>query len=87
LISTRVPWYNVRMKIKKPKTIKTTGATGGATIADRFRLDAAPDKAQKGATVGKTATAWAFSAGLLALLLVVGLAGMLYKHWEYLMPV
>ena len=75
------------MKIKKPKTIKAAGAGGGAAIADRFRLDAVANKNPKGGTVGKTATAWAFSAGLLALLLVVGLAGMLYKHWEYLMPV
>lgn len=90
MISDRIPWYNVRMKIKKPKTIKAAGAgggTGGAAIADRFRLDAVENKKNKGGTVGKTATAWAFSAGLLALLLVVGLAGMLYKHWEYLMPV
>ena len=77
------------MKIKKPMTIKAPGGEGGgATIADRFRLDAVQkDAAPKGATVGKTSAACAFSAGLLALLLAGGLAGLLYKHWEYLMTV
>ena len=77
------------MKLKKPKTIKAPGAEsatgGGATIADRFKLDA-PVKGGAG-TVGKTSTAMAFSAGLLALALIGGLATMLYYHWEYLISV
>ena len=79
------------MKIKKPVVVRAPeGASGGggAAIADRFRLDAVQASARPGGgTVGKTATAWAFSAGLLGLLLAAGVAGMLYKHWEYLMPV
>lgn len=76
------------MKIKKPMTVKAPGPEGGATIADRFRLDTVQkDAAPKGAAVGRTAAACAFSAGLLGLLLAAGLAGLLYKHWEYLMPV
>lgn len=77
------------MKLKKPTTIKAPGAEshvgGGATIADRFKLDV-PAKGGAG-TVGKTSTAVAFSAALLALALIGGLATMLYYHWEYLMSV
>lgn len=78
------------MKLKKPKTIKAPGADspaggGGATIADRFKLDV-PAKGGTG-TVGRTSTAVAFSAALVALALIGGLAAMLYYHWEYLMSV
>ena len=73
------------MKIKKkPMKIKAPGE-GGAAIADRFRLDAPENgKGSKGSTVGKTAAAWAFSLGLVALAVVAGLTWMLYSHLEYL---
>ncbi len=74
------------MKIKKPITVKAQGggaaAPGGAAIADRFRLDAAP--AKKGATVNAKAAAFAFSAGALSLALLGLLVYMMYTHVEYL---
>ena len=74
------------MTIKKPLKPKTTasgpaaGATGGATIADRFKLDA---PVQKQAPKGTTAV---FICALIALGVVGVLAYMLWKHWEFLMP-
>ena len=59
----------------------TGGADGAAPIADRFKLNAAPAPQ---ATVGKGATAAAFSAALVALLAVGALAAMLYLHLDYL---
>ncbi len=74
------------MKIKKPTTIKAPAASatpGGATIADRFKLDvpaAAPAR-----TVNKTASLIALIAAVVAL----GVSGMLtftlYQHLEFLM--
>lgn len=76
------------MKIKKPMTVKPAGGdgapTGGATIADRFRLDVPEKKKGGGAAVNSTAAACAFSAALLALALLAGLVGMLYTHYDYL---
>lgn len=71
------------MTIKKPAT------GGGATIADRFRLEAPAEKAKpaKGAAAGGTATTIALSAAVLALVLVGYLALTLYRHAEYLLPV
>lgn len=69
------------MKIARP-------AAGGATIADRFRIDApAPGGKSGGATVGRKAAAWALAAGGVGLLLSGILTYVLYTHWEYLMPV
>ena len=76
------------MKIKKPlptNGTSTPASSGGATIADRFKLEpTTPAKAQ--ATVGKTATLYAFIAGLLSLAVAGILTFVLYQHWEYLMP-
>ena len=66
-----------------PVPVEVVGTV--ATIADRFKLDV---PAKGGAdTVGRTSTAVAFSAALVALALIGGLAAMLYYHWEYLMSV
>ena len=56
-------------------------ASGGATIADRFKLDTpqAPKAAGKG-------TKAAFIAALLALVVAGVLTYVLYQHWEFLMP-
>ena len=83
------------MTIKKTIKVKPTGspaaasaagapAAGGATIADRFRLDAPDPKAQKGAA-GK-GTTYTVIAGLIALAIAGILTYTLYKHWEFLMP-
>ena len=78
------------MKIKKPKTIKApTGAegSGGAAIADRFKLDpVASTEASRTGTVNKKAAATALIFGLVALAVTATLAVTIYKHWEYLMP-
>ena len=58
-------------------------ATGGATIADRFKLDAPDAKAKPAAGPASTVAA---VAGLVALAVVGILTYMLWQHWEYLMP-
>ncbi len=76
------------MKIKKPLpgAGASAGATpGGATIADRFKLE--PTTPQKDvATVGKKGTLWALLAGVAALAVAGILTFVLYQHWEFLMP-
>ena len=72
------------MKIKK--TAKTTikaSAPGGATIADRFKLD---DLEEKKSGPAPKSTAAAFFTALVALGVAGVLTFMLYKHWEFLMP-
>jgi len=56
--------------------------TGGATIADRFKLDT-PPPAKTGGAVG-VGTKIAVAAALVALLVAGVLAYTLYGHWEFL---
>ena len=82
--------YNHGMTIKKPmRTASTAGAAptagGGATIANRFKLDMTePDK--KTVAVGGKAATCAGVAGLLALAVAGILTYILYQHWDFLMP-
>ena len=81
------------MTIKKPmKTaapasdvadIPEIPAAGGATIADRFKLDAPDPSAKKGGPAG-AGTKIAVIAGLIALGVAGFLAFMLYQHLEFL---
>ena len=75
-----------------PKTASTGGdaaepspaapaANGGATIADRFKLDTGAQAKPAGVGVG---TKVAVIAGLIALAVVGILADTLYGHWEFL---
>ena len=64
------------MTIKKP-----ANKEGGATIADRFRLDA---PAEKPKAVGGTSLKVAFGAALVALGVAALVTYMLYQHWEFL---
>ena len=78
------------MTIKKPrKTAATAGAavpaTGGATIANRLKLDMPDPGAKKPAPTG-VATKCAATAALIALAVAGILTFILYKHWEFLMP-
>lgn len=74
------------MKIKKSKITAAPTGTGGATIADRFKLDAvAFGPAYKGPTTGKTATTCALIAGIISFGLIGVLTFVLYTHWDYLM--
>ena len=78
------------MTIKKPmKTAATAAdtaapAAGGATIANRFKLDMT-EPGKKPAASGKSTTC-AVAAGLLALAVAGILAYILWQHWEFLMP-
>lgn len=63
-------------------TIKKPVKEGGATIADRFRLDT---PAEKPKSVGGKSLTVAFGAALVALGVVALLTWMLYQHWDYLM--
>ena len=68
------------MRPKNAAPGPNAGAPGGATIADRFKLDA---PVQKQAPKGTTAV---FICALIALGVAGGLTYMLWKHWEFLMP-
>ena len=78
------------MKIKKPIKVAAPAAApaapGGATIADRFKLENVAQEAAAGARVNKTAALVALICAVVGL----GIAGMLtftlYQHWEFLMP-
>ena len=74
------------MTIKKTVRGNSTAAapvTGGATIADRFKLDMSDPKAKAPAGKG---TLYAVVAGCLALIVVGVLTYTLWQHWEFLMP-
>jgi len=87
-------WYNTLMTIKKIKPIKpasadsseapAAAAPAGATIADRFKLDAPDASAKKGGSVSKTAATIALVAGFAALAVAGILAFVLYQHWDFL---
>lgn len=85
------------MTIKKPirkatpaevpaATEQTAGApaAGGATIADRFKLDMPDPKAAK--AVSTVADKIALCAALLGLAAAGFLAFTLWQHWQFLMP-
>ena len=57
--------------------------TGGATIADRFKLDLQDPSAKKGSGGGKAATVAAI-AGFIALIVAGVLTFIIYQHWEFL---
>ena len=72
------------MKAAAPAADTTVPAAGGATIADRFKLDMTePEK--KPAAGGKSTTC-AVAAGLIALAVAGILTYILWQHWEFLMP-
>lgn len=79
------------MKIKKPiKAVpggqEASASTGGATIADRFKLEpTAPAKAK--GSVSKSAALAALVAALAGLALSGILTYVLYQHLEFLKPV
>ena len=78
------------MTIKKPMKAPAEASaaaaptTGGATIADRFKLDMTEPTAKK--VAGGPATTIAAVAGLLALAVAGILTYILWQHWEFLMP-
>lgn len=71
------------MKIKKPMSVKPSGAgpaAAGATIADRFKLDTMSNGAKKSTTAGTKA---AFIAGLLSLCFLGGIVWFMYQYSEF----
>ena len=89
MISDGESWYNYAMTIKKPITSPAqdapeTGvpAVGGATIADRFKLDMQDPNAKKSS--GGVGTTIAAVAGLVALAVAGVLTFIIYQHWEFL---
>ena len=78
------------MTIKKPMKVATsagaaTPSAGGATIANRLKLDMPDPGAKKSAPAG-VATKCAATAGCLALIVAGILTFILYQHWDFLMP-
>ena len=72
------------MKAAAPAADTTATAAGGATIADRFKLDMT--EPEKKPAASSTATTVAGIAGLIALVVAGILTYILYQHWEFLMP-
>ena len=76
------------MKIKKPAKSAAPAASvaaGGATIADRFKLEpTAPVQGAKGGTTSKGAATAALIAALVALAVSGVLVYVLYTHFEFL---
>ena len=71
--------------MKAPDAAETSApAVGGATIADRFKLDIQDPTAKPKSSGGGKSALFALIAGVLAL----GVAGILtfiiYQHWEFL---
>ena len=74
----------IKKPTKAPEAAETPAApaVGGATIADRFKLDMTDPNARK-APAGK-GTMFAVIAGVLALAVAGVLTFIMYQHWEFL---
>jgi len=70
--------------MKAPAT-PAAPAAGGAAIASRLRLDAPDPAAAKSGKISGLKPA--FAAALVAFAVAAVLVWMLWKHWEFLMPV
>ncbi len=75
------------MKIKKPMKAPGAETTGGAAIADRFKLDSVDNAASRAGTVSKKSATTALIFGLIALAVTIALTATIYQHWNFLMPV
>ena len=79
------------MKIKKSANTKgptpAPMSSGGAAIADRFRLDIPSGPSAKNGTVSKSSALFALIAGGIALFTAGVLTFLLYSHWDYLAQV
>ena len=77
------------MKIKKPAKAAPAihVAGGGATIADRFKLDQTAMGKAKGGSTSKGAATAALIAAFIALAVAGGLVYMLFDHLDFLSKV
>jgi len=75
----------IKKPMKAPETAETTvaPAAGGATIADRFKLDVPAETVGAKPAAGK-ATLFAVIAGFAALVVAGILTFVIYQHWEFL---
>ena len=74
------------MKLRKTgsddqTTVATSAPTGGAVIADRFKLDIDPN-AGKPDGVGKTSALIALLGSLAAIAMLGVVAGLMYLNWD-----
>lgn len=60
----------------------STSSTGGAVIADRFKLDVDPNAGKGPAGVGKTGSLIALICSLLSIGLLGVVAWLMYQNWE-----
>ena len=75
------------MKIKKNSSSEGAApSSGGAIIADRFKLDVDP-RAQGPAGVGKTAATIAMVAALISMALMGAVAALMYVNWDLIRDV
>lgn len=72
----------VKAAVPGAETQPAAPAVGGATIADRFKLDITDPSAKK-APAGKGAMV-AVVAGVIALAVAGILAFIIYQHWDFL---
>jgi hypothetical protein len=74
------------MKLRKTgsddqTTVATTAPTGGAVIADRFKLDVDPNAGNPNG-VGKTSALIALLGSLAAIAMLGVVAGLMYLNWD-----
>lgn len=73
------------MKIKKSSPAENAApVSGGAVIADRFKLDVDPDAGKGPAGVNKTAAAIAMFAALVSAAMMGAVAALMYVNWEFI---
>ena len=76
------------MKLKKaPAQESAAPTTGGAVIADRFKLDVDPNAGKGPAGVSKTAAAIAMTAALISIALMGAVAALMYVNWDLIKDV
>ncbi len=69
-------------KQNNPAPAEENIPSGGAVIAERFKLDGDPRAARSGEEVSKKSTMIALVCSLVAIALLGALAAMMYLNWE-----
>ncbi|MBO5905223.1 MAG: hypothetical protein J6Q84_02250 [Kiritimatiellae bacterium] len=74
------------MKIKKQMTVKPPmgNSAGGATIADRFKLEPMADNRSSSSDANTASTKLAVAAAVIALAVLGGLVWFLYMYNDYM---
>jgi len=76
------------MKLKKKSPTEGAAPTsGGAVIADRFKLDVDPNAGKGSAGVNKTAATIAMVAALISAALTGAVAALMYVNWDMIKDV